>query len=98
MFEIRFKLKKPIDVKKAIIDIVKLKWSVYSDKELMKYDDMQDFARYILNLGNHPNLKCFITELFPEDEEEWNEDEYPNREEIVKSALEELKNCLLIWK
>jgi hypothetical protein len=40
---------------------------------------------------SHFGVKCLVNELFPIEEGEWLPEDYPGREEIIKTVITELK-------
>ncbi|MGD0994503.1 MAG: hypothetical protein ABR909_03145 [Candidatus Bathyarchaeia archaeon] len=87
IFEITLKPKE-IDLEKNLDKINKLNW--HSNGRLLVKDD--DGLRYILDLSSLKlKLKCVMTELFPIEEGKWLPEDYPSREEIVNTAITELK-------
>ena len=85
MFEIMLKPKE-IDLEKNIDKISMLNW--YSNgRNLIKVDDV---LKYILDLSCL-KVKCVVSELFPIEEGIWLPEDYPYREEIIKTAITELK-------
>ena len=84
IFEIKLKPKE-IDLRKPE-RIDRLNW--YSNGgNLVKNDNG---LQYILDLSNL-RIKCLIGELFPLQEGEWSPEDYPGREEIIKTVVAELK-------
>ena len=75
--------------------ILDLGWSVNGD-EFMKMDEEYD-VMYLLNL-NEKTLRCLIIDIFVLEEEEWKKEDYPDREKIIRNALEEIKKLSLYAK
>jgi len=98
LFEITLKPKE-IDLEKNLDGINKLSW--HSNGRILAKDD--DGLQYVLDLSSL-KLKCVMTELFPIEEGEWLPKDNPSREEIVNTALTELKKLPLdleineIWR
>jgi hypothetical protein len=46
--------------------------------------------QYILDLS-HFNVRCYVSELFPIEEGEWSSEDYPARDEIVRTVTTELE-------
>lgn len=63
-----------------------LNW--YADGQQLVKDD--DGLQYILNLSDF-TFKCFTGELFPMDEGNWRPEDFPSREELVNSAINDLR-------
>jgi len=85
IFEITLKPKE-IDLEKNLDKISKLNW--YSNgRNLMKVDDG---LQYILDLSCL-KVKCVMSEIFPIEEGKWLPEGCPSREELIKTAITELK-------
>jgi len=88
LFEIKLKARQ-VDIEKHLSELSKLGWSRDGDT-FRNMVEGQDVV-YLLDIKTSFSLKCMIGDLFLLDDEEWDEKEYPYREEIVRSALEMLK-------
>jgi len=85
IFEIMLKSKE-VDLEKNLDKISILNW--YSNgRNLIRVDDG---LQYILDLSCL-KVKCVISELFPLEEGKWLSEDYPAREETIKTAITELK-------
>ena len=85
IFEITLRSKE-IDLERNLNKIKSLSW--YSDGLIFAKDD--DGLHYILDLSIF-RLKCVIGELFPIDEGNWLPEDFPSREELVNSAIAQLR-------
>jgi hypothetical protein len=85
IFEIKLKPKE-IDLRQKLDKINKLNW--YSNGgNLVKTDDE---LQYIFDLSNL-RIQCLIGELFPIEEGKWSPEDYPAREEMIKTMMTELE-------
>jgi hypothetical protein len=85
IFEITLKPKE-IDLERNLDKISKMNW--YSNgRNLIKVDNG---LQYILDLSSL-KVKCIMSELFPIEEGKWLPEDYPFREEIIKTAITALK-------
>jgi len=85
IFIIKLK-RKEISLQEKLGEVNKLNW-YFDGRNLTKFDDD---LQYVFGLS-HFNIKCFVGELFPIEEGEWLPEDYPGREEIVKSLTSELR-------
>ncbi|MCW3996127.1 MAG: hypothetical protein NWE98_08280 [Candidatus Bathyarchaeota archaeon] len=85
IFKIILKPKK-IDVEKSLEKLPSLNWYPV-DHKIVKDDDG---LKYVIDLASF-ELKCMLGELFPIEIGEWLPKDYPSREELVNSAIGELK-------
>jgi hypothetical protein len=89
IFEITLKPKE-INLKSISTKIKSSGWYL-DDSVLVKEDDG---LRYNLDLSNF-TLKCVMSEMFPIDEGKWLPEEFPSREELVNSAMAQLRKLPL---
>jgi hypothetical protein len=85
IFEITLKPKE-IDLKNNLDKIKNLNW--HFNGAILARDD--DGLQYILDLSIL-TLKCVMGELFPISEGKWLPEDFPSREELVNSAIMELR-------
>jgi len=85
IFEITLKPKE-IDLKNNLDKIKNLNW--HFNGAILARDD--DGLQYILDLSSL-TLKCVMGELFPISECKWLPEDFPSREELVNSAIMELR-------
>jgi hypothetical protein len=85
IFEITLKPKE-IDLKNNLDKIKNLNW--HFNGAILARDD--DGLQYILDLSSL-TLKCVMGELFPISEGKWLPEDFPSREELVNSAIMELR-------
>ncbi|MCW4047358.1 MAG: hypothetical protein NWE99_07345 [Candidatus Bathyarchaeota archaeon] len=85
IFEITLKAEK-IDLEGNISKIRALSWHS-NGSTLVKEDDG---LQYILDIPSL-TLKCVMSELFPVGEGAWLPEDFPSREELVKSVIKELR-------
>ncbi len=85
IFEISLKPKE-IDLEKNINKIKSLSW--FSDGNILTKNE--NGLQYILDLSIF-QLKCTIGELFPIEEGKWLPEDFPSREELVNSAITQLR-------
>jgi hypothetical protein len=85
IFEITLKPKE-IDLGKNLDKIKTLNW--YSNGRNLVKDD--DGLQYVLDLHSL-SVKCVMSELFPVSEGKWLPEDFPSREELVNSAVTELR-------
>jgi hypothetical protein len=85
IFEITLKLKE-MALEKNLDKTRTLNWHS-NGLTLTKYDDG---LQYVLDLYSL-SLKCLMGELFPVSEGKWVPEDFPSREELVNSAITELR-------
>lgn len=85
IFEITLKPKE-IDLKNNLDKIKNLNW--HFNGAILARDD--DGLQYILDLSSL-TLKCVMGELFLISEGKWLPEDFPSREELVNSAIMELR-------
>jgi hypothetical protein len=88
LFEIKLKPMQ-IDAEKYLHELFELGW--YMEGGSFRNMDEEYHVVFVLDLKISFSLKCLIVDLLPLDEGEWNEKEYPYREEVVRFALKILK-------
>jgi len=85
IFEIKLKTSK-IDLEENLDKIRRLNW--HSNGPILVKDD--NGIQYILDLTSL-KLKCVIGELFPLEESEWLPEDWPSREELINTAIAQLR-------
>jgi hypothetical protein len=84
IFEIKLKPKEN-DFQKKSDQATKLGWHI-NGRNLVKTDRG---LQYVLDLSQF-NVRCFVNELFPIEEGEWLPEDYPARDEIIRTMITEL--------
>jgi hypothetical protein len=89
IFEIKLKPKED-DFQKELDQADKLGWHI-NGRNLVKNDSG---LQYVLDLS-HFNVRCFVSELLPIEEGEWLSEDYPARDEIIRTVIIELEKLFL---
>jgi hypothetical protein len=85
IFEIKLKPKED-DFRKELDQADKLGWHI-NGRNLVKNDSG---LQYVLDLS-HFSVRCFVSELLPIEEGEWSSEDYPARDEIIRTVITDLE-------
>jgi len=85
IFKIKLKPREN-DFRKKLDQATKRGWHI-NGRNLVKTDRG---LQYVLDLSQF-NVRCFVSELFPIEEGEWSSEDYPARDEIIRTVITELE-------